>query len=152
MRQTTNRICQKHLSGMGCSNRRFQKPGIARKGGGVWPMPRFSGGFDKVIIDPQKWCAHVWSGLESFNLRPIVDEINALFTSSFLELNLDPDILSFDYTRMIYSSGLAYLAAWRKRGREIRGGIWAKTYGWFSQQDISTQLEHNDVQFERSKE
>ena len=44
-------------------------------------------------------------------MRPIVDEINALFTLSFLELNLDPDILSFDYTRMIYSSGLAYLAA-----------------------------------------
>ena len=32
--------------GRGCSNRRFQNPGIARKGGGADPCQDFSGEFD----------------------------------------------------------------------------------------------------------
>ena len=43
-------------------------------------------------------------------------------------------------TLMLGGGLLAYLAAWHKRGREIRVQIWAKTYSWCTRQDITTQL------------
>ena len=46
--------------GRECRNRRLENPGIAKKGGGVWPMPRFFGGFVEVSQKPYQ-CSPEWS-------------------------------------------------------------------------------------------
>ena len=48
-----------HL-GRGFGNRSRENPGIAKKGGGVWPMPRFFGGFVEVSQKPYQ-CSPEWS-------------------------------------------------------------------------------------------